>query len=213
MIRKYDGILSFLILPDLLMRWVDEVIQQIGGWETPIYIDVPIENANMLTLPTTYGSIFIESIGTDKVYLIDNVLYKVGFKVRVHHNDVSYRCTIKGPNLFEIWKSDRAKWTGETPYDAWIQVDHNFDENSIDAFGISCPVIQYEYKRLSNGQYPERYEVPNFNFYRTVSKKPIKVTTSKKAKNTKKDKSKKKNSIKKKKLSYEDYYSETDDYY
>ena len=95
------------------------------------------------------------------------------------HKGVGYRCSVLDSNIFEIWKSDRAKWTGENPYEAWVQVDKQFNENPLMAFGIDCPLVQYEYIRQLENDLPEGYMLPRINFYQTETQ------TNKKKRSTK----------------------------
>ncbi|OHT03259.1 Type III restriction enzyme, res subunit family protein [Tritrichomonas foetus] len=168
-IRQAKGVLGFLFQEDALISWIEELMQQIGGWSTPPYIDIPEKFRNGVILPAAYGSESIESLGDGETLILDGILYKIGFRARVLHKNIGYRCSILDKNLFEIWKSDRAKWTGENPYDVWTQVDKQFATNALVAFGLDCPFVQYEYIREIDEELPDGYIPPRINFYQTES--------------------------------------------
>lgn len=196
-LRQAKGQLAFLFQEEQLIAWIDEIILLLGGYKTPNYIDIPEKYRSGLTLPALYGSESIESIGTGQLYLMDNVLYKVGFRARVIHKNIGYRCSVLNSTLFEIWKSDRAKWTGDNPYDAWVQVDNQFDANPFVEFGLDCPIVQYEYLRHVDEDLPSGYVSPRVNFYQTESavnkkKKTPKAISHQSPKKAKKKRSKKK---------------------
>ena len=180
-LRQVRGQFSFILQEEFLISWIEELIMQLGGWSTSYYIDIPEKFRAGLVLPCTYGSETIESVGSGKIFMNDGILFKTGFRARVLHKNVGYRCTVLGEKKFEIWKSDRAKWRGKTPYDAWIQVDKNFSLNSFAVFGIDCPFVQYEYIRNPNEKLPDDYYPPLVNFYQTetITHKKKKPASSK----------------------------------
>lgn len=166
-LKQVKGQLSFIFQEENLMSFIEELILMNGGWVTPYYIDIPEKFRSGVQLPVSYGSEMVESIGDGKLQMIENLLFKIGFRARVLHKNIGYRCSVLDENLFEIWKSDRAKWTGENPYEAWVQVDKQFNENPLYAFGLDCPFVQYEYIRQIEDDLPEGYMIPRVNFYQT----------------------------------------------
>jgi hypothetical protein len=166
-IKTAKGPLAVLLQEDQVVQLIEDLIRQTGGWNVPAYIDVPEVAKSGIELPLAYGDVLVESIGDGPLLIIDDVLLKAGFRARVRHKGVGYRCSVLDEELFEIWKSDRAKWTGQNPTDAWTEVDPDFDADGLSAFGLRTSVVQYEYLRELNDDEIEGYVKPNIVFYQT----------------------------------------------
>ena len=211
-LRQVKGDWAFLLQEDLMIQLVEDIIESLGGWNVPSYIDVPDNLRRGMILPFSYGNSNVETLGQGDILEMDGYLYKVGFRARVQHKNVGFRCTVLNPNKFEVWKSDRARWTGKTPGDAWAKADTRFDGDGMLEFGIASPICQYGYFKWVDGELPEGFVPPNVNFYQTEveerankkKKAPAKKNTKPPPKKSKKKKSRKDES--------EDDTDESDDF-
>ncbi|KAH0785640.1 Type III restriction enzyme, res subunit family protein [Histomonas meleagridis] len=145
------------------------------------------------------------SIGYGRWELIQNRLTIQ--MTRIQYKGVGYRCTILNDELFEVWKSERAKWIDKTPLDVWMKVDKEFDDDPIKTFGISCSIVQFEYlKQLDNNfdELPNDFMPPKINFFQTGAKRNEKKRVRGKYK-------RRKNRKAKKRFELSDDYDEDDD--
>ncbi|OHT14491.1 Type III restriction enzyme, res subunit family protein [Tritrichomonas foetus] len=173
--KKFDflkaakGQIGFIFVENRLIEWIENFIHDIGGWNTPKYIDVPEKFQSDIRLPITCSNIIIESIGDGELHMIDNsILFKCKFRSKIYYKNTFYTCKIVTPNEFVIQKGTLKLWRGRTPLEVWGKVDPYFKDNPYETFGFGCDIIQYYYiKTTKSNPFPENYTQPKINFYQT----------------------------------------------
>jgi hypothetical protein len=77
----------------------------------------------------TLGNAVVEPFGTGDLCLANGAVFRPRFRARVQYKCNRCKRSVLDVNLFEVWKSDRAKWIGHAAEEAWVQVDAHFAED------------------------------------------------------------------------------------